>query len=95
MASRYYRSRHKLLRYYRRLMLAGLVATVAVAVAMQPGHGSPVGAAATWTHVAAVAPICWLWLTHPRFAVKLLFGALAGTLVAGAVANWPHRPRYR
>ena len=95
MASGYaHLSRHEPLRHYRRLMLAGVVATWVVAVAVQPGHGPLVGAAATWTHVAALAPICWLWLTHPKFALKLLFVALAGTLLAGAVVGRPDRPRY-
>lgn len=76
-------------------MLAGLLTTWVVAVALQRGHVTPVGAAATWTHVAAVAPICWLWLTHPKLAVELLFAALAGALAATAAAGQPRRLRYR
>ena len=74
-------------------MLAGLASTWVIAVALQPPHGPAVGTAATWTHVAVLAPLCWLWLTHPKLAVKLLFAALAGSLVAVAVTGRPHRPR--
>ena len=97
MAPRYIRSSHRresLLRCYRRLMSAGLAATWVIAVALQPRHGPAVGSAASWTHVAALAPLCWLWLTHPKLAIKLLFAALAGSLVAVAVAGRAHRPRY-
>lgn len=72
-------------------MLASVAVTWFVAVSLQPEHGPAVGEAMRWTHVAAVAPLCWLWLTHPKLAVKLLFAAL----LAVAAAGRPHRPRYR
>jgi hypothetical protein len=76
-------------------MTVGLVVSWVIATAMNPWHGAPVGSAATMLHVAAVAPMFWLWLCHPRLAVRLVFATLAMTAVGTAVAGCRRGPHYR
>jgi len=85
--------RHRWLRRYRTLATIGLVATWAIATALQPPHGAPVGSAATITHLAALAPVVWLWLCHPRVALRLVLATLAITAAGAAVAGRGCRPR--